>query len=353
MTRVLALCSAADPTGSVKQFDLALPSLRERFDVVRHTLPADVKRLLHATKPDLVHTLGADAFRMVRNVVLGTVGRGRSFPKWVAAGAAAVEPAVGFAPGLTATISQSEHERDWAARLVPAPMQFSAPVGISPALTGWAVGSDLSGRGLTTPNGLRPEGAIPTAQPVRAGDKCILAAGGFDAVANLKHVVWAFDAVRYANPGLRLLLLGTGPLLPEVERFALSDELTEPVLRFLGHRAEVEEYFPIATQVWSTHTRGGTKFLLEAMASGVPGIAARTPDTERVIRDGANGRLVPVGQPVEMARVAHGLLSSPDRARALALAGQTEAARYPVADLANALAGVYHTLTSSDSPRSG
>lgn len=328
MTRILALCSPADPTGSVKQFDLARPLVRERFDVVRHTLPVNARGLLDEVKPDLVHTLGADAFRAVQPLALGAVGRGRSFPKWVASGAAGVEPMLGFAPGLTATVSQSEHERDWAARLTPAPMQFSAPVAIVP------------------PPPLRESG------PGGEG-KVILASGGFDAAANLKHVVWAFDALRYANPDLRLVLLGSGPKWGEVDRFARSDELTEPLLRQLGHRAEVEPALAAACQVWGTHTRGGTKFLLEAMASGAPVIAVRTADSERVIRDGVNGLLVPVGQAIEMARVAHGLLTSPDRARALVVAGQAEAIRYPVADLADALVGVYHTLTSSDSPRSG
>ncbi len=131
MKTVLALSSAADPTGSVRQFDLALPLLREWFDVVRHTPPADVNKLLLTTTPDLIHTLGADAFRAVKNASVGALGRGRRFPKWVAAGAAAVDPTLGLAPGLTATISQSEHERDWAARLTPAPMQFTVPVGVS------------------------------------------------------------------------------------------------------------------------------------------------------------------------------------------------------------------------------
>ncbi len=336
MTRVLALCSAADPTGSVKQFDLALPSLRERFDVARHTLPADVKALLSSLQPDLIHTLGADAFRAVKRLSLGAFGRGRAVPKWVAAGAAAVEPALGFAPGLTATISQSEHERDSSARLTPAPMQFTVPVGI-----------------VSSP---RPHGACDGAAPggrgEQLGNPTILACGGFDAVANLKHVVWAFDTVRYAHPTLQLVLLGDGPLRADVDRFALSDGLCAPTLRFVGHQADVEPYFRTACQVWSTHTRGGTKFLLEAMAAGVPVIAYRTPDTERLFRDVADAPLVPVGRPVEVARVAHRLLGSPDRARTLVVAGEAVAARYPVADLAGALAGVYHTLTSSDSPRS-
>ena len=331
MTRVLALCSAADVTGSVKQFDLALPALRERFEVVRHALPADVRRVVKEVRPDLLHTLGAEAFRAVRKVALAKLRPGLwLLPRWLAAGAAAVEPMCGFVPGLTATFSQCEHDREWAARLMPAPMQFSGPVAVSGLLARRA-----------------------ESEPARGASRplTILACGGFDAVANLRFVVWAFDALRYAHPLLRLVVLGDGPERPDLERFARTLGLESERVHFTGFQPDIAPHLRSAMQAWCTHTRGGTKFLLEAVASGVPVIAARTPDTERVIRDGVNGRLVPVGRPVEMARVAHGLLGSPDEAGSLVVASETAAARYPVADLAEALARVYHTLTSSASPR--
>lgn len=296
MTRVLALCSAADPSGAVKQFDLALPLLRGRFDVILHTRPVDVNKLLHTTKPDLIHTLGADAFRAVKNASVSAFSRGRRLPPWVAAGAAAVDPMLGFVPGLTATISQSEHERDWSARLTPAPMLFSAPVAVAPPLP-------LRERGL----GGEGHGAT------------IIACGGFDAVANLKHVVWAFDALRYAHPQLRLVLLGDGPQRADIERFARTLSAEDLRVECVGHHADISPFLAGAVQAWGTHSRGGTKFLLEAMAAGVAVIAARTRDAERVIRDGADGLLVPVGQPVEMVR---------SGARVAHFAGPGEAARH-------------------------
>lgn len=323
MTRVLALCSAVDPTGAVKQFDLALPHLRDRFDVVRQVVSSP-----HAVAlPDnvqLIHTLGATAFRAVRSLAMANLRPGNTpLPPWLASGAAAVEPTLGFSPGLTATFSQSEHERDWAARLVPAPMQFTAKPGV---LLAPRAESESARRASRTQH--------------------ILAAGGFDAVANLKHAVWAFDVLKYAHPHLHLVLLGDGPQRADIERFAVSLGFDDLRVRFAGQQADVTPFLRDAVQVWGTHTRGGTKFLLEAMASGVPVIATRSADAERVIRDGQNGRLVPADRPVEMARVAHALLTSPDRAHALVVAGQTAAVGYPVADLAGAIAGVYDTLTS-------
>jgi glycosyltransferase involved in cell wall biosynthesis len=181
--------------------------------------------------------------------------------------------------------------------------------------------------------------------------KRILACGGFDAVANLKHVVWAFDALRYPHPDLQLVILGDGPGRADLEQFASHLGQADMRVRCVGHQADVTPFMAGAVLAWGAHTRGGTKFLLEAMASGTPVIAIDTPDARTVITPGASGELVPVARPVEMAKVAHQLLTDPDRWRARSLAGQTAATRYPVADLAEALAGVYDSLTSSASPR--
>lgn len=324
MTRVLVLCSAVDPSGSLKQFDLALPLLRERFEIVRHPLPADVRALVD-TMPDLIHTVGAEAFRLMRKLGIEAIRqRATRLPPWLASGSAGVEPLFGLTPGLTATLSQSEHEREWAARLLPAPMQFSA----------------------------KPAVAIPVALRGRIRqERYILAAGGFDSTANLKQAVWAFDVLKYANPDLHLLLLGDGPQRAEVERFAHSLAFDDLRVRCVGHVSNVSPYLAAAEQVWGTHTRGGVKFLLEAMAAGVPVIAADTLDPRSVISTGANGLLVPIDQPVEFAKAAHGLLRNPDQRRALVVAGQATATRHSVPDLAEALAGAYDTLTSSVPPR--
>jgi glycosyltransferase involved in cell wall biosynthesis len=191
----------------------------------------------------------------------------------------------------------------------------------------------------------------PAALPGRVRpERYILAAGGFDDAANLKQAVWSFDVLKYANPDLHLVLLGDGPQRADVERFAHALGFDDLRVRCVGHTPDVTPYLAHAEQVWGTHRRGGLKFLLEAMASGVPVIASDTPDARSVVTHGANGLLVPVDQPVELAKAAHGLLRSPDRRRALVVAGEATAAGYSVPNLAGAVAGVYHTLTSSAPP---
>jgi glycosyltransferase involved in cell wall biosynthesis len=321
----------------VKQFDLALPPLRERFDVVRHALEPGSHgahaawAVMNQTNPRVLHTLGAEAFRVARAWGLNALRPGgRRLPRWLAAGAAAVEPWLGLAPGLVATFAQSAHECDWAARLVTAPIQFTAKVAV---------------RGPLAPR------VVPDATCGASGPRTILACGGFDAVANLKHLVWAFDVIKYPHPDLKLVILGDGPQRADIERFAHHLGGDDVRVKCVGHQADITSFLADAMLAWGSHTRGGTKFLLEAMAAGVPVIATDTPDARAVLTPGASGELVPVDRPVEMAKVAHRLLTDPDRWRARSLAGQPAATRYPVADLAEALAGVYDTLTSSASPR--
>lgn len=331
MSRVCVLRSAVDPSGAGKQFDLAAPHLRERSALVEHTVgpgpnAVRVARAAADASPDLVHTLGPEAFRAMRSVALERLRPGAKLPKWLASGCATVEPPLGVVPGLTATLSEYEYERDWSARVLPAPMQFS----------------------------YRP--AVPPPLPRETGDggvrsrQVILAAGEFDEFANLRLAVWAFDVLKYARPDVHLVLLGDGPQRAEVEGFARQLAGDDYRVRFAGHVADVRPYLAQAALVFGTHTRGGVKFLLEAQAAGVPVVAGETPDTRRVIEHGETGLMVPLNRAVRMAEEAHRLLLAPDRRRAMVVRGEGAAAGYSVPDLARAWAGVYHTLTSPAQP---
>ena len=330
--RVAVLRSAVDPSGAGKQFDLAHPHLAERFTLTQAVISAgpDGLRLARGvvgTVPDLIHTLGPDAFRAVQKVALEHTRPGRTVPKWLATGAASAEPTFNTVPHLTATLSEYDHERDWSARLLPAPVQFSYRPAIAP------------------PVPVRERG------PGGEGKHVVLAAGGFDDFANLRLAAWAFDVLKYPHPDLQLVLLGDGPLRPDVLAFARSLAPDDFRVSSPGWVPNVRPYLASAALVVGTHTRGGAKFLLEAMATGVPVIAADTPDTRRIISHCETGLLVTPGSAVRMAEEAHRLLAAPDRRSAMVVAAQAAAAGYSVAVLAGAWAGTYHTLTSSASPR--
>lgn len=124
---------------------------------------------------------------------------------------------------------------------------------------------------------------------------------------------------RLDHPSARLLVVGDGPLLPELR--ALADDLgigrrTE----FLGLRDDVQACLQRADvfvhpAVWA-EAFGWT--IAEAMATGCPVIASGTGGIPELIGDGDAGLLVTPGDPEELAAALGRLLSSPELRQKLA-----------------------------------
>ena len=74
----------------------------------------------------------------------------------------------------------------------------------------------------------------------------------------------------------------------------------------------------VALPLLQTERSTGQVVMLEAMALGKPVVTTRSPGTVDYIRDGANGRLVPVGDTAALAGAVNALLADPPHARALA-----------------------------------
>ncbi|OGL15643.1 MAG: hypothetical protein A3K12_13570 [Candidatus Rokubacteria bacterium RIFCSPLOWO2_12_FULL_71_19] len=146
----------------------------------------------------------------------------------------------------------------------------------------------------------------------------------------LKHVddlLRAAAVVRRDRPGLRLVVVGDGPqravLEAEAERLGLRG-----AARFLGERADIPELLAaMDVFVHPSESEGHPNAVLEAMASGLPVIAAAIPGVDELVRDGETGVLVPPGDPAELARAIGALLDRPDLAGELGLAGQALIAR--------------------------
>jgi len=66
---------------------------------------------------------------------------------------------------------------------------------------------------------------------------------------------------------------------------------------------------------------------IEALAVETPVVSTRCGGPSEVIRDGVDGRLVPVGDAESMARAIDEMLQDPSRAQALALSGRDRAAK--------------------------
>lgn len=80
----------------------------------------------------------------------------------------------------------------------------------------------------------------------------------------------------------------------------------------------------VALPLLDTERSTGQVVMLEAMALGKPVVTTRSPGTVDYIRDGENGRLVPVGDADALAAAVNALLADPSRARAIANAAQRD-----------------------------
>lgn len=122
-------------------------------------------------------------------------------------------------------------------------------------------------------------------------------------LADVKRVDVLLDAAERV-PGLRLLLAGDGPLLPEVERRVSVGGLAGRV-SLLGRREDPAGVFAEADFFALTSAAENCPLaLLQAMACGLPAVATAVGGVPEVVRHGVDGLLCDVG---DVAGLAGGL----------------------------------------------
>jgi glycosyltransferase involved in cell wall biosynthesis len=154
------------------------------------------------------------------------------------------------------------------------------------------------------------------------GRRIVACVGRLARGKNQDVLIRAMRRVRVAFPDAMLLLVGDGPLRPELEALVAREELQEGV-RFARERTDVAEVLA-ASEVFvlPSDAEGIPLSLIEAMAAAKPVVATRVPGNVDVIRDPAFGALVPPRDPDALAMAIESLLSDPERARKLGSAGQ-------------------------------
>ena len=128
-------------------------------------------------------------------------------------------------------------------------------------------------------------------------------------IYGIETVVASFALAYREEPRLRLVLLGDGPLGPEVERAIASAGLGSVVSR--PGRVKEDElgaYFAAADVYLSCALSDGTSVsLLEAMAHGLPAVLTDNASNREWIAENEGGWLAPAG---DAAGFAHSLLSA-------------------------------------------
>ena len=139
----------------------------------------------------------------------------------------------------------------------------------------------------------------------------------------IDHLIRALDLVRRQIPTARLIVLGDGPMRPDLERLTATLGLVDSV-KFEGQvdRATVRSHLARARAfALPSAYEGLPHVVLEAMAEGCPVVAAGAGGTPEAVRDEVDGLLVPYGDPVALSRALVRILGDDDLSAAFAAKG--------------------------------
>lgn len=164
----------------------------------------------------------------------------------------------------------------------------------------------------------------------------------------IKHHRLFLDIVQRtiaAHPGTIALIAGDGELRGELEAYAATLGMAGQV-RFLGWRRDLATIYG-ATDVFllTSRNEGTPVALIEAMASGVPGVSTDVGGVKDVIDSPEAGLLAPFGDVAALAAHVTGLLADPERRSAMGARARARVLdRYGFERLVADVAALYRDL---------
>jgi glycosyltransferase involved in cell wall biosynthesis len=193
--------------------------------------------------------------------------------------------------------------------------------------------------------------AIPTALPTseernaaRAalgfgdGDFAIGHMGAFTAEKGQDVAVAAMERLRESVPSARLVLAGTGPLVPRAsERVKLLGFVSDRARFFAALDLFV---MPSRAEAWGLAA-------LEAMAYGVPAIASNVGGLAEIVSPEQGGRLVPSGDVAALAAAIAEAAADRDSLRAQGLKGRERARRFSIQQTVAQTEALYRRLLAA------
>ena len=142
-----------------------------------------------------------------------------------------------------------------------------------------------------------------------------------------RDLIEALARLSGSRPGLRLVLIGDGPLeqalRAEAQRVGVG-----PLVHFLGRRQDVDTLLPLLDAfVLCSATEGMSNALLEAMAAGLPVVATAVGGNTEVVLDGQSGLLAPPAAPERLAAAIDRLVADPSASHAMGCRGRAHVER--------------------------
>jgi glycosyltransferase involved in cell wall biosynthesis len=153
--------------------------------------------------------------------------------------------------------------------------------------------------------------------------------------------VRAIAAAARKVPTLQALLVGEGPLRPDVERITREAGLGG-TLRLTGYRTDADSLLAAATVVClSSKEEGMGSVLLDALLLGKPVAATRAGGIPEVVENGRSGILSEVGDADALGEAIVRILADKALANRLSVAGRARAAEFSVERMADRTLAVY------------
>jgi glycosyltransferase involved in cell wall biosynthesis len=171
--------------------------------------------------------------------------------------------------------------------------------------------------------------------------------GSLTANKNHELLLQAVRLLHAGRPRLVCLIVGEGPERAALERRAAELGLAG-VVRLLGLRRDVPAIMP-AMDALAVVSRSESFSLvaIEAMASGVPVVAADSGGPREIVVPGETGFLVPNGDGAAFAAAAARLLDDPQEARRMGEAGRLRVERhFSLASMISGRSALYETLVA-------
>lgn len=144
-------------------------------------------------------------------------------------------------------------------------------------------------------------------------------------VYNHSDILDALVILKEKNIYIKVIIVGDGNLMPNLEQMAIDLNLTEQV-EFTGRipNEDLPDLLSRASMYISVpETEGVSASLFEAMASGCFPIVTDLPGTRAFIENGKNGFLVGVNQPEEIAMAILNYLEKPESFQSAVLENRT------------------------------
>jgi glycosyltransferase involved in cell wall biosynthesis len=162
-------------------------------------------------------------------------------------------------------------------------------------------------------------------------DGDILCIGPLEPRKGFRDAIWGLDILRYVFPEARLTLVGDGSHRDYLEWFAGCVKLTDSV-RFHGPCDDVTPLLSRGGVLWAPAV-GGRHVVLQAMAAGLPVVAADHPALRELVTDGETGCLIPAGDKIAICKKTRSLFLDDGLARSMSAAARQHVAQHFAADL--------------------